>query len=550
MLPKRTNYYLLKILLGIFVFKNICHAQPLSDEAFDDILSEQPSHTLSPEISPKAGCSDQDFNDLFSPLQIVEILTSPPIQLQKILQLNLYGRTNPPITRALHDLPSLILDLFHQSCSARCWSLLVQPFFNQTRKMYFTQNSSALSSYTTLLTQKEFLEIIDEFEFSKINIPRVLSLFGTISLEERRLGALFALWNHHKRWTFSGALPIYYLEHNFFLNQQAQRQLNNSAFATDAGTVLPGINPDTFVNQHFINDRVGLGDLRIQIYYNIAPCDSSSNIDLGAQVTFPTARTIRDGIIGGTFCKTRPRPTIDFTQMFRLFCGATVAQDRTSALQLTELMVNYGIAAINTLTANVADSPLGEQHYNLGPLFHIKKHIAGCIGFESYNELKYTIPGSEIRYFIVKKNSADFMRDYSSAADAVANLTFLSEQASNTLYPTAVCITTRPGLIFKTTTALTILWHEKSQLSIGYDFWLQNREQLGSVHKRYTPGGPLNFAIGTKFAAHEGKIFGNLSTLLCSTSRDIYIALRGDTTVQNKGIGRSFTISVAFGLDF
>ena len=39
-------------------------------------------------------------------------------------------------------------------------------------------------------------------------------------------------------------------------------------------------------------------------------------------------------------------------------------------------------------------------------------------------------------------------------------------------------------------------------------------------------------------------------TKLCELNYDILIVLRGDLTVQNKGIGKSFTLGLDFVFDF
>jgi hypothetical protein len=513
--------------------------------------------------SPTRACT---FEPLFDAAFIVDALTTdqpitnpftgqtfPPIQLQNILrQFNLYNHTYPLVIRDLHTIPTLQPLL---TCTDRKWSFALEPFYNQTTKCFYTPCSSKILSYIGLLAQEDFLEIIDVDDFTNVDIPDVLSLFGQMTMEERRLGAMVQGWFQHNRWTASVALPIYYIEHNFQLTQKRKDALENAAlFAGSPSVNLPGLDLDTFTNQHLVRDRAGIGDLRIQGFYDISHYEDRP-VNIGLELTFPTAWTAKRGIIGGNFCKTSPIPEIDYQTIFDFYGGTLEGfgkSPKTCKLELAELVVGYGIATLDRLTSILGDSSLGLQHFKGGPVVYTTQPLCWRTSLDLYGELQWSAPHQELRFFRIKKNQLEFFRNYTSIDPVVAeaNLQFLDQQSTNFLYPTAVKISTRPGMMFHINGALTTEWHPILSTTLGYDYWSQRKEKLGKISCRVTPGDPLDLCAGMQHSAREGKIFGNVMTKLCELNYDILIVLRGDLSVQNRGIGKSFTLGVDFVFDF
>lgn len=497
--------------------------------------------------------------------EILELLTDPktplPVLLQDILKLNLYRKTNPPVVRSLHDLP-MISEHILRSCYQKGFSIAVTPFFNTTNRMFYTEFGDTIPSYITFSPDRDFLEKIDQNDFPNLNIADVLSIFKQMSLVERRFGAMTSAWASWHHWTFSAALPFYWNEHNLFLTDAEQERLMNLPLFSGIGevvpssaTLLPGLDLDTFRERHFINDKLGMGDLRLQLLYNFAD-DQRPPVRIGGQITFPTAVKFKEGIVGGHFCKTSTFPLIDYMKSFTLFKDGLTGSKR-AYLDLSELWVSYGIETIDRLAGNLIDLPMGEQHVNLGPLFHIESALSphGCIGLVLDGEVKFALPAHEIRMFRIKKDTVNFDRNYKDPSMVCENLQFLEEQSSHFLYPTPVKITTRPGLITKASAAFLVQPHESIQLTVGYDFWAQMREHLGNIACVYSPVGfapqQLDLAAGTKHKAYEGKIFGGILGTVCNKDfYPVHIGLQGDATVHNHGIGKSYTVGMHLGIDF
>lgn len=516
-----------------------------------------------------------DPADKLTPFQVVEVLTFPnptllnglitlpPLLLQNILQnFSFYKFTNPPVVRELHDIPTLMPFQYH---CAPSWAFSANGFYNQTKKKFYTQQCPLLGSYLNLQVPDEILDYVDQLEevFNTTTpvdqVPQVFDIFGNnLTFEERRLGAMLDVWKHYKRWLFTAALPVYYIEHNFFLSETRQRELQElPLFTGSAG--LPGLNFNNFTLQHLVRDQAGIGDLRLQVLYNLASQknidDHNQQLQIGGQITFPTARKVISGINGGPSCKLPP-PLIDWLTMFNLgICAIPELQnDKKSALDLRELNVGYGIAALDQLSETVLDLPLGQKHVNLGPIVHIQQPIwcrnSFASSFELYGEMKYSIPANEDRFFKIITPAADFNRDYASEAAADSNLTFLNQQTTNLLFPALIKIKTKPGLMFHTNIAFNGFW-EEWEAGIGYDFWAQLQEKFGQIQcKGWGYGNRFDLAAGRKFSAYEGKIFGQAGMRLCGETFALRFLIRGDATIHQKGIGNSFTLGLNFIIDY
>ena len=207
---------------------------------------------------------------------------------------------------------------------------------------------------------------------------------------------------------------------------------------------------------------------------------------------------------------------------------------------------------MDRLTEILADTPLGQQHFSLGPMLHVQQPMGNHFDIECFGEIEYLVPGNEIRFFKIIKNPEEFNRDYASAALAQDNLDFLDQQATLFLYPAATKIKVKPGAVFHAWTEINAYWWKDFQASVGYDVWAQKQEKLGCVKMQYTEQGtgPLNIAAGVKHGAIEGKLFATIGTTLCGGSYDMRLVFRGDATIHNTGIGRSFTAGLNFILEF
>jgi hypothetical protein len=545
-----------RYLLVIF-FAQICNGGFHVDQVDTDnpVLLKDLCHPDVTNIGPHVSCS-------LPPEVIVFNLTSPeapiPLQIQNILQFDMYHVTYPLNFRNPLTFPSTS-PLFQEQPSCR-FAATVKPFLNLTNKANFTPHSTKILSYLSLLTDHDFLEALEIDAFSTLKIPNILEQLSQMTEQQREFGVMFFFQgnDHPRHVVWSVAMPLYYFQHNFFLNEDARNRLSDQTFFTGMGTAVASRNFDTFIQDHLINDIVSLGDLRFDIWYN-SPHQSSLQVAAGGQITIPTARALLTGLSGackGTFSRLQPIPFFDLQLLVNLYQCGVLEGDFTSKAQLTELIANYSITALDRLGSILLNNRAGDQHTNFGPTLHLSYDCLPCVAFDLIAEAAYYVPHSEIRLFKTVKSVVNFQRDYNNTADAVENLNFLSQQATDTLYPTAVNIVVKPGMMFHFAPCL-IMSSGVFTGTFGYDFWCRSRETFGSIHQRYNPpnsnyipGAPLDLEHGTKPSAYQGKLFGALLGDInsdCSKSR---IGIRGDITIHRRAIGRDFTISLDFIMDF
>lgn len=464
----------------------------------------------------------------------------------RLLQQEIYNRTNPINIRSLLDLPSL-RPYYLDYCG---WQVVVQPFYNQMDPVYVTKHSPFIKSYINLGDQalaNEIDLILEDINNADvlpapiiIDIPQTLSLFQNLRVQEVRTGFMFSFAKEYKDWNFSFRMPIYYLEHNFFLNNTEIDNISRAPFFTADGLWGQG-GTDEAVNQflyaNLVNDKVGLGDSRFMALYNLAS-SCKNDIWLGAIATLPTAATVREGLIGGKFNKCEPIPAFDLLSIANLsLCGR--------GYKVTEMLETIGIAALRKLSIMLVDVPLGNgRHFGVGPHFDIRHFYNDVFSSRTMIEAEFFSSKTKKRFFLEDKSRFNFNIDLTDTDQANQNIAFINEQVLNTFFPVCSQVTVQPGWLFKA-------YHEFMldfncwQLIGGIDFWYQGAEKLGANFC----GSKVSFDTlnqGRRPSAYQGKVFGSFGHYRHGSNFDWSLALTYDDTVFNKGIGKDFTVGLAF----
>lgn len=531
-----------------------------------DLLQPPVTPTKPKNCNPNVCTPNNEFANLTlaDPETILTLLTSSPLRLQNILPFDVYNFTYPLQRRSLHTIPSLALLL--QDVPECHFSATFKPFLRFVPRARFTPKSTNILTYLSMLTEHDFIEDIDIDEFKTIDIPEVLPLFKNIRLEEREFGGMCSFQWRHNNWIVSFTLPVLYLENNYFLTEQEQKAIQDSPLFTGGTTPNPSLTPSldfsTFTEDHLINDKGGIGDLRAECWYELSHERCSAYV--GGQITLPTAHVALSGIAGASdsaFCQ-KILPYFDIQTMFNLY----LADTSNAKVALATMVANLGIDSLDRLSSILLNNPLGTKHVALGPVFRAD----GClthpdITFQVTGDIAYYIPGNEIRYFKTVKDPQSFDRDYSDGAQAQANLNFLMQQATDTLYPTAVCIKVHPGWTINLTSALRF-FRPKYTVTVGYNFWAKTHESFGCLDKtfgvcdpfsalygepRYNNDKILDLNAGKLSSALQGKIFTSITSVIKSHgSYDIRTGIRADATVHTYALGRDFTIAIDFIIDF
>ncbi len=277
-----------------------------------------------------------------------DILTflTPPVGVNAplILQSNIYKKTNPINVRSLLDLPSLWP--YYSLCNKR--DFYIDFFYNGTHNVYFTKCSPYIKSYLDL-SQQDAIEQLSQAPFLEgVEFGGVLDLFQNIRLFEHRIGFMVGFFRDYDSWCFNIYAPIYYLVHHFYLSQSDRDALENADFLKEFGPADP-TTVEQFALDFLVNDRIGLGDTRIDLFYKIAEhYDNESYI--GAQFTIPTAFNFKNGIYGGTFNPCAGVPCFSIEQLANYAipqCGDTnVPKGAQYDIEFFNLVPYTGLALI------------------------------------------------------------------------------------------------------------------------------------------------------------------------------------------------------------
>lgn len=464
----------------------------------------------------------------------------------RLLQQQLYNRTNPISIRSLLDLPSL-RPYYLDYCG---FQAVVQPFYNSMDPVYVTKHSPFIDSYINLgdnALANEIDLILEDINNAgvlsspiSINIPQTLALFQTIRIQERRAGAMISVAKEYKDWNFSFRIPIYYLLHNFFLSDSEIERIRNAPFVALSGSLgNPGSNLSVtdLVYKNLVNDKAGLGDTRFMALYNIAS-GCKNDIWLGAIATLPTAWTVREGLIGGRFNKCEPIPAFDLLSIVNShLCNRDY--------KITEMLETVGIAALRKLSILLVDVPLGNgRHFGVGPHLDIRHFHNDFLSTHTTIEAEFFSHKRKKRFFLEDKSLFNFNIDLDDDTQANNNLAFINEQILNTLFPVCSTVTVKPGWLFKARHELMLdfnCW----QGQFGFDFWYQGAEHLGANFC----GSKISFDTlnkGRRPRAYQGKVFGSVGHFHHGHHADWRVSLAFDDTVFNSGIGKDYTLSLAF----
>jgi len=489
------------------------------------------------------------------PVDILAILIDQ-LNILNILKEDLYCRTYPLNYRSLLDLPFIRP---YRWFKERNRKFGIQLFYNQTSRMFFTKKSDALYSYLAIcnsnllrkLSEIASQEIIKE-QFPDFNLDPIciFPLFRNMTVQDRRAGFMFS-GAHSWRWlTFRAYIPLYYLERNFYLTTQERLRVEE-VFGSQSDTV--------FQDQHLISDKLGIGDTRLILAFHVMRRENCS-LNCGLQATIPTAFAFKKGLKGSSFAQWRTIRHCRFS-IERLWDLAQ--QDAKIA---TEYGADFFLGALDTLSANLIDSELGNnQHPGIGFLMQTKNRLslffkrpwAHSVKFKNTISLEYLFPKTERRFFLVKTdpneldaNLYDADRAEHDPAYTRCWLTLIEETFTNKFYPVALDTLIQPGLLFQWTGNLFFdhgAWH----FQLGTDWWVQTPASLEAVDVPQNIGAPcIDLKRADPHYAFQSKVCGGIFYTLQRPTSEWNISLYGDYTFWSKGIGKDFMLALNFEVDF
>ena len=469
-----------------------------------------------------------------STCDIVKMLTSPEdgIELQKLLLNNIYNFTNTINVRSLLDSPQY----YFYNCFDK--NFFINVFYNQTSRGYYTIDGTNISSYLNF-NQPGIISALATF-CPDVNIPSIVTLVEPFRIQERRAGLMFGGRYVKNNWYAKYYFPLYYLERNFFLNDEEKRRLE-AALDLDTGPISDA-EGTKFGREHLITDRFGFGDTRLVLGYNLFE-NKKAEVNVGTIATIPTAFAFSKGLYGSHFLKNSAHPTFNLQQILSMcFCDPN-QMDPDTALNLAKAFV---LSVVDKLTANLLDRSLGNNgHVGLGAFVephHIVEENARVKGRVC---VEYLMPAQEKRFYIRTKNPADFLdRDYTDCSMANENLCFLNEQLIQTFIPCVFDTTVWPGVLLKVTGQFNWVYAKRWRMALGTDLWFQSKEHFGKINAPDEIRPLLRTNIAQRPHAVQTKIFAWLDYKTCKKNWCISFYLDG--TWASFGIGKDFTLAVRF----
>ncbi len=471
------------------------------------------------------------------PIDAVDILINT-LHADKLLQEEIYKRTNPLQTRSLLDLP---LFLEQRYIFPEVWTFGAHLFYNHTDRSHFSRSSDSICSYLavneeTLLDEigrlVEQIRILDPgFEINPVD---VIPLFAPMTIQQRRFGLMFHGMRKFDSWQLRFLWPLYYLERNFFLTSEEQQLVEAQLGKAD---------DDEFAEQHLISDRIGFGDARIYVDFSAFETKLTSS-RVGIQATLPIAFALKKGLKGTDFRKGGPRFVFNFEELL------DIENNRDKA---TQVLQDFALGALDQLSANLIESGLGnEGHFGLGLYMKSRTKLTPIIRrpwgqkvfLRSHTSLEYLFPKREKRFYVDKTTAKEFERDWSDVDEAEANLAFLGTKFVDKFYPFVFNTTVHPNFVF--------IWNSKLCYEgpkygafIGSDLWVTGPTKISNIRacpqevkrKLITRTATLHFA-------YQSKVFGGFHITFNRPKRNWLLGFNFDATTMSSGIGSDYTLSI------
>lgn len=445
-----------------------------------------------------------------------------------------YKRSNSVLNRNIHDLPT-----FTWTCVDNgCLTLAALPFFNQTSKMFFTEDSPFIKSYINL-TNKDLIDDISQVVdiIPDLNVGKILPLFQDIKLQERRAGIYFRAASDYGPLTFQFSWPLLYVERNFFFSPAEERKLEESEFLRQFSTGVNKAEARAFLTPHVVTDKIGLGDMRFHALYT-PYCENKDRFTIGGFITLPTAFAFRDGFIGSSFCKTNGPPPFNLEE---IICVAFKFENsRSKRIAMFNQVKNLALGVVDHLTGNFETSLGNNGHATIGPLLEHEHKFNNYWGVTTQANVQYVAPCEEVRAFIRPKNPKAFdRRNFNDPAQAADNLKFIRNKILDMFFLTPLKVKVQPGPIAQINSYLTYTC-DCLKGSVGYDFWYQGQEKFTAIE---SPHPTINIGKALNPAGLQNKIFGSLVGTLPQDDGLLQLGLRWDYTFASRGIGKDFTLA-------
>lgn len=485
-----------------------------------------------------------------NPVTIMTILNH--LNVPAILQEPLFLHTNILNKRSLLDEP-----IFEPDRAEFPGKFVIgtSAFIRKTDRSNFTKNSTKLESYIALSQASLIAKLEDTIQranaFSPgidIDIAKIFSLFENMTVEERQVGFMFHVMKSWRYTTLRVMMPIYYLESNFSLTKQEQ-----DAVAVQLGSLDPE-EEERFRKAHFISDKIGFGDTRIEVDRKVLKRPSFT-LRCGALATIPTAWIWGGGFLGSSFAEPSTLPNFELEALFNAIENPSTDTEAAAISVIREFLLD----AFDRVAADLIDVPLGNnRHLGLGFYFRGKTPLSAYMNNSFAQKIRLAnrisvelfLPATEKRFYINKIDEVGFGNHNFQDNDLAAeNVQFLKEQAISRLFLRAFDTRVIPGVIFRWSSGMYYKG-ERFGFNLGTDFWLQNKPTFSSIAVSQKILHQIDIPKAKPPVAQQGKVFGGIICKHKSDRNTWIFSLNADASVSGKGLGQDYTLSFNFESSF
>lgn len=484
------------------------------------------------------------------PVNVMVILNL--LGVPTILQEPLFLHTNILNKRSLLDQPIFEPD---RAEFPGKWVVGSSAFARKTTRSNFTKDSDKLESWValseaSLITKLErAIENVNMLSPGfELEIAKIFSLFENMTVEERQVGFMTHCMKRWKTVTLRVMMPIYYLESNFSLTKEEQDEV---------ARVLGAMEPEEekkFRKAHFISDRIGVGDTRIEVDGTVLN-RPTFKLRCGGLATIPTAFTWGGGFMGSLYSKPSTLPVFDLDLIFNALESPGTEAEQAAMNVLSEFLLD----AFDRVAADLIDVPLGNRgHLGLGiymrgktPMSaYLNTWFAERIKFANRISLEWFAPAREKRFYINRINEQAFAEhNFKDDEFAAENVQFLKEQAISRLFLRAFDTRVVPGVIFRWSSGM----YYKGDLfgfNLGTDYWLQNKARLSSINALPKARAAIDVPKAKQPVAQQSKIFGALVFKHKTDMATWFFSLNADASLNTKGLGQDWSLAFNFESSF
>ncbi|MBP6870065.1 hypothetical protein KBC04_04235 [Candidatus Babeliales bacterium] len=451
-----------------------------------------------------------------------------------VLNLPIYQKTSPVRNRPILEYPFTLtygFDLEDKN------SLSFNLFINLWDQKNYTKEGTTLQTYYDLGNAERVaqLQIVDDLLGLNIaeNLAKSLGLFDPATIQERRLGGILESHVLHNKWNLMMQLPILYTEQNLSLKPWEKAAITMSPIGSMLRT--DGVDENDFIYDHIVMDQFGFGDLKFKTMYQMHNTNTF-NLDLGGFVILPTARALKQGIIGTWFDQNNERAYLDLTSI----------DPENITVQNQDDIANFFLGSVNKLSSNILNSPLGNGGFVvIAPSMNFDWYFARNWQFSNDFSLQIPLPTVQPRFFQKTQSQVDFLIDYNAAYDAgpTAFATFVNQELQNLFFPYVFPTQVFPGLVFNSTNQFMYTFSDFN-FYIGGNYWYQGSETLQKPSLPFQQSFEYDYIGAQAASAAQAKLLGKINYNTETTNYSWSLSLYGDITIWNSGIGNDFTLAV------